>query len=247
MQGQPQQMQMQQVYPQMQPQVGMQGQMQMNPHPQGNMPMPQGQFGQQAQVPMQNANFAQPMQNVNPNDPTFTYRFYICCPCAKNRPASRMLRSFMCWQNFIDIMFTCWYAGLWTNNQWNSDYATFNLIVNYGGLVMFIIGIITSIMARQELKKFDRKEASGTLWLTLTMWINLTGNILGTVFHMLAFFLLAYFGLIGTSQSDEVSNVFGQVLLFLAAIFLVNGLFFIGQLCYFNQFRKAIEHLKTKK
>lgn len=143
-------------------------------------------------------------------------------------------------------MFLAWYLGVWNFNEvGTSGYGTFNKIMTFSGDAFMALGFITSFFARCALTKLSRRQPGGsTFWLNVTLFLNIIGNLLGAIFHMAAAMLLGYWGLFATSSGSDVGTFLGGVILILALIFLLNGLFFVGQLMAIPNVRRAIKALE---
>jgi hypothetical protein len=147
-------------------------------------------------------------------------------------------------------MFLIWYLAWWgRSTSWgNTDgFVGFLIILTYAGDVFFGIGIITSILCMcMEMKDFKRGAGKSLMITQISFWVNVCANVVGFLFHFLAFFILAYWGTVASGTGNEVGAAIGGILLVFALAFLLNSFFFLSQLCYTpNQF-KAINYLKTR-
>lgn len=184
----------------------------------------------------------------------FSNSYFFCSNCVNMVSPPVAIRSFLCVQNVIDIIWNGWYVATSLRPP-ETNYPAAGIfwlifILGIAEIVSILCGFVLSCFARSELNALERDGRGGPtgktklclIFYLIGLWIAVGFFVIFWIFA--AYFILALRNASANSNSTEaaVAGVIAFVLLLFAILLLPVALVYIAQLVQCCKQRDALSH-----
>ena len=183
----------------------------------------------------------------------YTHNFYFCCSCVTSGIAPRVLRSFLCSQITLNMIFlilsiraVASITEAYYKHWWGYTFLIMGILTILGHLFSIIMGVIAKskcekYMYQRNAGEMDKQSDSSKIQNALK--VMLFANILEIISYAITISIYIYISLVLDSIDDDVAQAFSGFFLMLALALVPIMLFFVGQVVEHKKMMQAAKDI----